>query len=358
MTIFTLCSNNYLAMARVLGESLLRQHPTYSFVIGLVDRPDPQIDYRSLGPFEILPVHEIGIAQLDEMILRYSIVEFNTAVKPFYFRYLFQRLTSQGNSNAKVCYFDPDIVIYSSLAGIERSLNAASVLLTPHILTPMPLDGAPLGEHVFLNYGLYNLGFCAMRWSSATERLIAWWSERLVDQCKDNVEDGLFVDQLWMNYAPVLFEDVLISRDPCLNVAYWNLHERRLEQTEGSWRVNGHSPLVFYHFSSFQINSPDSLGRHSSRYSLLNRPEMRPLFEEYRSRLVKYDYAGFRKIPCAYVELRDMLIAKQKREHYLKHPFQLLADYWKSPVRLLTAVSRSVFPKRKGTFTNSAIKSK
>ena len=334
-------------MARVLGESLLRQHPNYTFVIGLVDRPDPKIDYRSLGPFEILPVHEIGIAQLDEMVLRYSIVEFNTAVKPFYFRHLFQRLARAGNFNGKVCYFDPDIVIYSSLEGIERSLDTASIVLTPHILTPMPLDGAALIESTFLNYGLYNLGFCAMRWSSATEKLITWWCERLVDQCKDSVEHGLFVDQLWMNYAPVLFDDVLVTRDLTLNVAYWNLHERRLERTEGRWYVNGKSPLVFYHFSSFQINSPDSLGRHSSRYSLLNRPEMRPLFEEYRSKLVEYDYAGFRKIPCAYVELRDTITARQKREHYLKHPMQLLADYWKSPVRLLSAVSRSIFQKRK-----------
>jgi hypothetical protein len=351
MIAFTLCSNNYLPMARILGESILRHHPDCSFVIGLVDDLDPAIDYHSLGPFEILPVREIGIRQLDKMILQYSIIELNTSVKPFYFRFLFNRLDGQPGLSKKVCYFDPDIVVYSSLTGIEQSLDTANILLTPHLLTPLEPDGGPFGEHLFLNYGIYNLGFCGMRWSPGTEQLLNWWSDRLVDQCKAKVEEGLFVDQLWMNYAPIFFDGVMVSPNLCLNVAYWNLHERRLQKTGETWSVNGQSPLVFYHFSSFQMNAPDSLGKYSTRYSLTNRPEMRPLFEAYRSRLIDYGYERFSKIPCAFVELRAMLLTQQRRDYYSKHPFQMLGDYWKSPVRLFTALVRSVFRKRNQTST-------
>src|SRR5712691_5442278 len=113
MIAFTLCSNNYLPMARALGESFLRQSPDSRFIIGLVDLLDREVDYVSFRPLEILPVSELGIVDFDDMVLRYSIVELNTAVKPFYFRFLFEKYSAQ--KDLKICYFDPDTCIYSSL---------------------------------------------------------------------------------------------------------------------------------------------------------------------------------------------------------------------------------------------------
>src|SRR5678810_880006 len=95
MIAFTIFSNNYLPKARILGESILRHNPGVRFIIGLVDLRDETIDYQALGPCEILPVDEIGIPKFDEMVLRYDLVDLNTAVKPFYFRYLFDRPTAE-----------------------------------------------------------------------------------------------------------------------------------------------------------------------------------------------------------------------------------------------------------------------
>src|SRR5678816_754382 len=124
---FTVCSNNYLPMARILGDSLLRHNPNIQFVIGLVDLPDPGIDYLEFAPFEVLPAHEIGIPDFDGMVLNYSIVELNTAVKPFYFSHLFKRHLD--HDDLKVCYFDPDISVYAPLDPIVESLSTSTVLL-------------------------------------------------------------------------------------------------------------------------------------------------------------------------------------------------------------------------------------
>jgi hypothetical protein len=43
--IFTLCSNNYLAQAKTLGDSVKKFNPDVLFVIGLVDKLHPEIDY-------------------------------------------------------------------------------------------------------------------------------------------------------------------------------------------------------------------------------------------------------------------------------------------------------------------------
>jgi len=127
---FTLCSNNYLAQAKTLGDSLTKFHPDYQFVIGLIDKKIPNIDYGFFSPYKILPYDELGYDIFKEMIERYNIVEFNTAVKPFYFDYIFNRLKADF-----AFYFDPDIYISHSLEFLENKFRNKSILLTPHILS-------------------------------------------------------------------------------------------------------------------------------------------------------------------------------------------------------------------------------
>jgi hypothetical protein len=133
---FTICSNNYLAQARTLGDSVVLHNPGVTFVIGLVDRLCPDVDYDALGPFVIIPVEELSIAGFDDLWKRYGIMELNTAVKPFYFSYLFQRYVPD-----VVIYFDPDIELFAPLATVRDELGDAMALLTPHALTPLPDDG-------------------------------------------------------------------------------------------------------------------------------------------------------------------------------------------------------------------------
>ena len=64
MIAFTLCSNNYLAQAKTLGDSFVRHNPAGHFVIGLVDRRREDVDYAALGPFEILPVEDLRYSRL------------------------------------------------------------------------------------------------------------------------------------------------------------------------------------------------------------------------------------------------------------------------------------------------------
>ncbi len=85
---FTLCSNNYLAQAKTLGDSLIEHNPDYEFVIGLVDRKRDDVDYDFFRPHGIIEIEEIGIPKFAELGKRYGIIELNTAVKPFLFQHL------------------------------------------------------------------------------------------------------------------------------------------------------------------------------------------------------------------------------------------------------------------------------
>ena len=112
---FTICSNNYLAQAKVLGDSLLANNPNYKMIIGLCDRLSDSIDYDFFSDFEIIPVLDLDIEVFDDIINKYDIVELNTSIKPVFFKYLMKKY----NQLESLIYFDPDIQIFSSLNTID-----------------------------------------------------------------------------------------------------------------------------------------------------------------------------------------------------------------------------------------------
>jgi patatin-like phospholipase/acyl hydrolase len=187
---FTLCSINYLAQARTLGDSLKRTNPHIRFVIGLVDRLDTaNVPADKLPEFELLELHRIGMDGLDEMCEHYNITELNTAVKPYFFRYFFEKVAQIKN----VIYFDPDIIVYQPLTQLEALLEKNDFVLTPHLTTPIDDQLTPNELH-HLNTGVYNLGFIALNKSPEALDFVKWWEEKLFDECKIDLCNGIFVD--------------------------------------------------------------------------------------------------------------------------------------------------------------------
>lgn len=255
--VFTLCSNNYLAHAKTLGDSLLKYHPELKFVIGLVDKIDPKIDYGFFNSFEIVTYEELQCREFTAMLTSYDIVEFNTAVKPFYFQYLFDLYK---HSCEKIFYIDPDIYFYKPLDTLITLLDKFNIVLTPH-LTVAP-ETVTVDELVAMRHGHFNLGFIGIYRSPESERFITWWKERLTRHCVIDKPMGLFVDQKWINLAPLYFEGLHVLKHQGYNMAWWNFSERKLLETNGSYFVNQmEQELVFFHFSGFKPQSEFFTGR-------------------------------------------------------------------------------------------------
>jgi hypothetical protein len=287
--VFTLCSNNYLAQAKTLGESVKKFHPEAQFIIGLVDKMHEKIDYSFFNGFEILPYSSLGFEVFGEMVERYNIVEFNTAVKPFYIDFFFTR-----NPEGVVYYIDPDIELFSALSEFDQAFaDGYDFILTPHLLTPQ--TEISKFEKLVLNVGIYNLGFLGIKNSVNGKRFIDWWKERLRYLCRIDFKAGLFVDQIWVNYLPVFFTNVYTVRHPGYNIGYWNFHERRLQEKNGKYVVNGEYELFFFHFSNFNPLKPDKLCRWLD-YSFEQRPDLSNIYKSYAKKLIDNRYSEFSKI--------------------------------------------------------------
>ncbi|MDF2190580.1 hypothetical protein [Paraflavitalea sp. CAU 1676] len=291
---FTICSNNYLAYASVLGSSLRIAEPGASFYLFLCDEKAPNIDYTTIAD-QVIPLAAIE-PRLHELAGKYNIIELNTCVKPHVFQYL---LTEKNFD--QVIYLDPDIYVYNNLSpSLQVAFENASILLTPHIYTAIPLDGKQPQESVFLNFGIYNLGFIAVKKNEEVNRFLAWWKERTYQQGFIDVYNGIFVDQLPINLVPILFKGVHILQDHGLNMAPWNLHERILSQQGKQYLVNEQTTLKFYHFSSFKPGRIELPTARYNRYNLSDRPDLLALYQAYGEALTQAGYGQYHLLPCSY----------------------------------------------------------
>lgn len=308
--ILTVCSNSYLAQAAILGNSIRQYEPSFKYIIFLCDRKVAGIDYSKLAD-EVIAISEIE-PDIWPLAAKYNIIELNTAVKPTAIRYLFEKRNAQ-----RVIYLDPDTKLFAPLSSVHDDLERFSIVLTPHIYEPIPFDGKGPGENIFLNYGLYNLGFIALKAGEQTISLLKWWKEWTYHAGFDKVENGYFVDQLPMNLVPIFFDEVKVSEDIGLNMAPWNLHERQLSKRNGRYLVNGRYPLVFYHFSSFLVNSNELPKHKYNRFSLLERPDLMTLYADYNNEMLANSCLFYASFKSVYTTYRERFLRRQQRPERL-----------------------------------------
>ncbi len=239
----------------MLFESIRRVHPDFDLFLCLVDEAS-----GPYGDYSLIEAKDLGIEEFDSFSFQYDIMELNTAVKPFMFLKLFKDL-----SYDQVIYFDPDIEIFSPVTTVLDALNeGASFVLTPHLLQPAENDAQP-DDIAIMRAGTYNLGFLACSNQEETEPILRWWARRLRHQCISDPDRGLFVDQKFIDLVPGFADRVRILRDPTLNVAYWNLRQRKLARQDETWTVDG-MPLKFFHFSGIDPNDTSVLSKHTCHF--------------------------------------------------------------------------------------------
>ncbi len=292
--IFTTSSNNYFAFVKTMLQSVRDFHGDIDLYFLLVD---DTADEQILGQedlFRLCLVKDIGIADYKKMAFAYDMVEFNTAVKPFFINYLFK----QGYE--KVIYLDPDILVCDRLDAALDTLENHAIVVTPHQLSPVTdvdhFVSYLQWEQSALLTGIFNLGFIGVANSTEGRAFVDWWSNRCKYMCFVDPGVGLFVDQKWVNLAMCFYPSTHILRHKGYNMCVWNLHDRVLI----NGHVNGADPLVFYHFSSIDMNDPEIISNHDKKLKLEDRPDLIDLVRSYREKIKRNGYDYFCRLPYTY----------------------------------------------------------
>ena len=212
-------------------------------------------------------------------------------------------------------------------------------MLTPHLCAPAE-GGAYPDDIDIMRAGVYNLGFLGVRACPDADSILAWWARRLQYQCFNSQDTGIFVDQKFVDLIPGFSDKVRILRDPTLNVAYWNLQQRRLSFEDDTWKVDGR-PLGFYHFSGFDPARMDQLSKHTVAFrGNAISPTLSQLLEQYAAQLHANNHATISSVPYAYGRFTSgtripLIVRKMFRERHIRwscDPFETYESYLHAPM--------------------------
>lgn len=267
----TVATEDYLPGALVLFESLRETQENFRFFTLVAD----ESERRHVLPREMNPVPSAVLDQSEFPSKKYDPFELCNAL-----RYPWIEFLLRTENPSYVVYLDSDILVLNSFRHLFSEMKGRSFCLTPHILKPFPLDEGLPNDVTLMTFGTYNSGMLAFESTPAAESILGFLKQRTARYCY-NDPPRYFVDQKILPLAVSLFlADFCQLNHPGFNVAYWNLHERKLRMSEGTVLSNG-KPLVFVHFSGYEPSSPQQLTRWPSRPLEENGEVVTTLIERY-----------------------------------------------------------------------------
>lgn len=291
MRVCTIIARNYWAHARRLAACLAEHHPDDVLKVLVIDGTRETVEAGAREAFDVLLPDEIGIERREfhRMATMYDVLELSTAVKPWLVRTLLKE-----EDGTPVIYLDPDIEVFAPITEAAELADERGIVLTPHTLEALPSDGFEPSELTILGSGTYNLGFIAV--GRGAFGFLDWWADHLRRDGLISKEEGMFVDQRWIDLTPSLF-DVHIVRDPGWNVAYWNLAQRPITRFGNRLEAAGR-PLRFFHYSGFDPDRPrlSLFQGENPRVRLEDQPVVAELCERYARRLIDGGYRAHSRI--------------------------------------------------------------
>lgn len=304
IAVVTIAAKNYFSHVRTLAKSLQQHRPDWDRFAVMADAYTDEGSQRALCECEelytLIHLNALELPNPEKMSFRYTLLEFNTAVKPWALSFLFR----QGYD--AVVYLDPDILVYGPMEELDPLLcQTDAMILTPHLTMPSP-NNTNQSEQDLMRVGVFNLGFIALGKGKQTDALLRWWQEKLEFQCEVDKERGLFVDQKWMDFVPCFYSNVHVLRDDGYNVAYWNQKVRNAEERDGQVFFNGR-PLQFFHFSFAHYLDPKN-------------DVIQSLLQSYQRVQLQNGKEQFAIMPYAFAAFSDgRLVNGLMRKHYKRN---------------------------------------
>ena len=257
--VFNIIADDYIPQQQLFSENFKKSHPDIDIYCITLENTKFNSEL-----FKSIPINKINtIKNLELLKFKYNVLELSTAVKPSIFTYLFNKYGYK-----KILYFDSDIIVYKPINEIIKKLDNFDAVLTPHIREIIKDDKQP-NEIDFSKSGYYNAGFLSLAKNINTLNFLQWWSDKTDKYCYIDFEKFYFVDQRWLDYAPI-FLNSYIMKEPGYNVAYFNLQEYigKIDPKE----------ITFIHFSGY---NRDKVSVYQNRFDTESLKEYLPYFENY-----------------------------------------------------------------------------
>jgi glycosyltransferase involved in cell wall biosynthesis len=296
--VVSVCTRNYLYLARTAIAAFRRHHPGVPAFLGIVDWDGKEPLAVEGTTLLACSLPEIGGDGFDYMALKYTPLEMCGAIKPYVLDHVLRHTRFE-----QLVFIDSDVYTFAPFRQLLARLDRHDFVVTPHTLAPPPhhdrvWERPSLGDLAFA--GTLNSGLFGLRATAEAQAFLHVWRDLVTRPGAFMLELGGQTEQNAFNWVSSFVDKVHVLRDAAYNVAYWNLHDRSLRFTglddpndpndpndpikDGSWTVDG-EPLVAFHFSGYSLADPYILSRHDRRHSLYVLPSLARLIDFYAERL-------------------------------------------------------------------------
>ncbi len=304
----TIVAKGYLSFARVLARSFRERHPGVPFLVLLADEVDGYFD-PALEPFELIQLSDLGIPHLERFRFHYAQQPLSYAATPYLLAYLIDRGFSH------VVFIKQESLVLGSLSSLFHRLESASIVMTPHLVTPLEGADGVARELNILQSGSFNVGILGVTAGKETARFLSWWQDRVRTHCCHAVTDGMHYEQRWLDLTPALFDGVHILRDPAYNVGHWNLPERTIVVQGDTVSVDG-EPCRLFRFSGYDPDEPHWVTRYSRRLTMDTVGPASLVFNRFRAALYCEGFCETRTWPYAYGSFDNGVPVPEAARHF------------------------------------------
>ena len=156
-----------------------------------------------------------------------------------------QELSAPGSV---VTYVDADLWFNSDPRVVLKEMNNGSIYIHEHDFAPEHAVLLPIS-------GRFNVGLVAFRCDDEGRLCLERWKSQCIDECVMDPEAGKCGDQNYLDEWPALYPGLVISANPGVGLAPWNITKHQIEKINGCPSVDG-SPIVFYHYHSLWMLRP------------------------------------------------------------------------------------------------------
>jgi hypothetical protein len=144
-----------------------------------------------------------------------------------------------------VTYADADIRFFSDPQKIFDEMGEKSIFVHEH-------DFAPAYGRFQAHAGRFNVGVVAIRHDPEGRACLERWHQQSVAECVMDPSAGKCGDQNYLDEWPQRYPGLVISANPGVGLAPWNIEKHRISEVGEAVMVDG-VPIVFYHYHSLRV---------------------------------------------------------------------------------------------------------
>lgn len=329
MNIFcTLFDSNYLDKGIVLYQSLEEAESDFKLYILAMDEECFSILNRmELQHLVLINMKNFETDDLKRIRKERSRQEYCWTCGCFTIKYVLEYYREP------VCtYIDADMFFFDSTQRLFDEFNKSgkSVGIMPH-----RFPDCTEGRQQEQLSGKYCVEFNTFKNDSAGKKVLKWWCNRCLEECRGQGTGSGFGDQKYLDRWEELFDCIHVYRHRGAGVAPWNVSQYRIVQKENgkkedillrTKKTEESFPLIFYHFHQIvylnrnQISTGINLrpGKTDRRWEEIYKVYLRRL-DKVRRELKKNDYIDL-YASTKYKQLPDKL---RQAGSYLKSNYDI-----------------------------------